>query len=90
MAKEPDPKDALLAWISRDDGLVPEMRELAVSAGYRVASEIRQVKDVPDPKYYFGSGKVSEFKGVEGVGSLLTPADLGSRFVYGSDWNRTE
>lgn len=82
MAEAPDVKVAMLAWISRDDGLVPEMRELAVSAGYSIVREMRQVKDVPDPKYYFGSGKVVEFSTVEGVRSLLTPADLTPPQVY--------
>ncbi len=82
MVAGPEAKVALLAWISRDDELVPEMRELCSSAGYTVVKEVRQVKDRPDPKFYFGSGKVSELSGTEGVQYLLTPADLSPPQAY--------
>ncbi|MCU0798293.1 MAG: GTPase HflX [Candidatus Thermoplasmatota archaeon] len=76
MVPIPEVKKAVLAWISRDDELVPEMRELCSSAGYRIVEEVRQVKDRPDPKFYFGSGKVSELSEIEDVEYMLTPADL--------------
>ena len=57
-------KKAALIWISRDKEFVPEMLELCSSAGYEVVVEIGQGKNVPDPKFYLGPGKIEE------VGSL--------------------
>jgi GTP-binding protein HflX len=69
-------KKAVLVWISADDHLVEETRELCLSAGYDVISEIRQSKRAPDPKFYIGPGKIAEVKEVEDAEYLVTPADL--------------
>ena len=53
-------KNALLAWISTDDHLVDEVKELSRSAGYTIVEEVRQKRDEPDPRFYLGSCKILE------------------------------
>ncbi len=67
-------KNALLAWISADDHLVSEVRELCESAGYTIIEEVRQKRDEPDPRFYLGSGKVLELSG--DFDHLILPSDL--------------
>ncbi len=67
-------KNALLAWISADDHLVDEVKELSRSAGYTIVEEVRQNRDEPDPRFYLGSGKVLELPG--DLDHLIIPNDL--------------
>jgi len=57
---------ALLVHIkARDPRLTAdlyEFRELALSAGAIIVDSIVSHRDIPDPKYYLGSGKVAEIK----------------------------
>lgn len=41
---------------------LPELRELALSAGAEIAAEVVGKRDKPDPKYLIGEGKVEEIK----------------------------
>ncbi len=67
-------KNALLAWISADDHLVSEVKELSGSAGYTIIEEVRQKRDEPDPRFYLGSGKILELTG--DFDHLILPNDL--------------
>ncbi len=71
-----DRKNAVLVWISEDDDLVDETKELCSSAGYTIIAEVRQSKDQPHTRYYIGPGKIIELKDIEGIDHLITPVDL--------------
>lgn len=75
-------KKAVLVWISADDDRVDETRELCLSAGYDLISEVRQNRRQPEPVSYIGPGKLLELKELEGVEYLITPIDLDPSQVF--------
>ena len=48
--------------IGTDDATMPELRELALSAGARIVSEVIQHRTRPDPATYIGKGKIEELR----------------------------
>ncbi len=75
-------KKAVLVWISADDHRVDETRELCLSAGYDLISEVRQNRRQPEPVSYIGPGKLLELKELEDVEYLITPVDLDPSQVF--------
>ena len=82
MTGEEIKREAILVWISEDDDLVNEARELCSSAGYRIVAEVRQSRDQPHTKYYIGPGKIIELQDIEGVSHLITPTDLSPSQIF--------
>ncbi|MFW3145744.1 MAG: GTPase HflX [Thermoplasmatota archaeon] len=72
----PLPKKAVLVWLQMDQHLIPEMRELCLSAGYIVEEEVCQKKNEPDPRFYLGAGKVEELLRFENIGVLIFATEL--------------
>jgi len=73
---------SVLAWISADDELVEETRELCLHAGYRVVREVRQKRREPDPKFYLGPGKIRELKDENDAEFVVTPTDLDPTQIF--------
>lgn len=48
-----------------------EFRELALSAGAEVVSTVTSTRDVPDSKYFIGSGKVEELREIVAAEGIL-------------------
>ena len=48
--------------IGTDDATMPELRELAITAGARIVSESIQHRTKPDPATYIGKGKIEELR----------------------------
>ena len=46
-----------------EEGAASEFRELAVSAGARIAGAVRYPERGPDPKFFVGAGKADEIRG---------------------------
>jgi hypothetical protein len=75
-------KPSVLVWITADEDLVDETRELCSSAGYDIISEVRQTRSSPEKRSYLGPGKLEEVAGIEGVEYLITPSDLDPSQVF--------
>jgi len=82
MGRPKDMKEAILAWISRDDRRIEEVRELCLAAGYSIVSEVRQARSRPDPRYYLGKGKVAEIAALGVAEHLIVPCDLDPPQTY--------
>ncbi len=67
---------AIIAYISADAHMLPEVLELCESAGYDISGEISQRREGPDPRYYLGPGKIREIDAGDGVEFLVIPSDL--------------
>jgi GTP-binding protein HflX len=75
-------KPSVLAWISRDDERIEEIRELCDSAGYDIVAEVRQNRNRADPRSYIGPGKLEELKEIDCIEYLVTPSDLDPSQVF--------
>ncbi|MFO8050590.1 MAG: GTPase HflX [Thermoplasmatota archaeon] len=75
-------RSAYLAWITADEELIDEMRELCSSAGYKLIGEIRQKRRRPDPKYYLGPGKIKEVKEGDDAEYLIIARELTPAQMY--------
>ncbi len=75
-------KPSVLVWITADEDLVEETRELCSSAGYDIISEVRQTRSSPEKRSYLGPGKLEEVARIEGVEYLITPSDLDPSQVF--------
>jgi len=70
-----DPTEAALVWIPKDEEILDEVKELALSAGYSITVEVMQNLRVEDGRFYVGPGKAEELHELE-VPILIFASDL--------------